>query len=139
MKYSDYVTFLFGKVLDKALYVVTRTVPAEPREYHADFCHSAFIGQILRVSPVDRDLPTIRHLNNVSFIRDLYFTILCKVDVPKLLERSMGKEVKSRDILPNVPVTYLQNLFVLFCLLIYEFGLRPILRLEIRIGCGTYG
>ena len=133
MKYSNYVTSLFGKVLDKALDIMTRTIPAQPWEYHADFCHGLFIGQSVGVSPVDRYLPAIRHLDYVSFIRDLYFTILGEVDVPQLLERPMRKEVKCWHILPNVPVTLPHNLFVLFCLLIYEFGLRPILRLDIGI------
>lgn len=123
MKYSDYVTSLFGKVLDKALDIMTRTIPAKPWEYHADFCHGIFIGLSVGVSPVDRDLPAIRHLDYVSFIRDLYFTILGEVDVPQLLEGPMRKEVKSWHIPPNVPVTLSHDLFVLFCLLIYEFGL----------------
>jgi hypothetical protein len=137
MEYSDYVAFLVGKVLDKALNIMARTVTAQAWEYHADFCHSIFIRWSVRVSPVNRDLPAIRHLDDVSFIRDLKFTVLGEVDVPQLLERPMRKKVKSWHISSNVPITLPHDLFVLFCLLINEFGLRPIMGLDIGIGCGT--
>lgn len=113
-------------------------IPAESWKDHAylGYC-IGIIRDALWISPINGDLPSICHLDNVSFVDNLDFSIFSKVNVPELLKGAMRYQEKGRDIALEVLGAKPHDLFILLRFLINELSVRVLMRFSVGIGASA--